>query len=149
VSAPLRDQPNLTRSQAERLSAVADFRLALRRFERASDRIVQRCGLTPRQHLLLLALEGRHAGAGSIGALANELGLAQSTVTELADRSQARGLVARAASRDDARVVLLRTTPRGRAILAQTLDSLDRERDDLAGAMRELYEALATVERRT
>lgn len=124
------------------VARIAAFRIALQRFERTSDRVVRRSGLTPRQHLLLLALEGRHAGSASIGALSQELLLAQSTVTELADRAQAEGLVERAVSRDDARVVLVRTTREGTRRLARALEALDRERDRLGIAIDELNAAL-------
>jgi DNA-binding MarR family transcriptional regulator len=122
---------------------VAELRLALQRFEQTSDRIVRRCSLTPRQYLLLLVLEGRHGGSASIGSLAEELLLAQSTVTELADRSQASGLVERVVSRDDARVVLVRTTPKGRARLARALAALEGGREELRTAMRRLGSVLS------
>ena len=121
---------------------MATFRIALQRFERASDRIVRRSGLTPRQYLLLLTLEGRHAGSASIGTLSQELLLAQSTVTELADRAQADGLVERVVARHDARVVLVQTTPEGVRRLGRALGALDRERDRLGTAIDELNAVL-------
>jgi DNA-binding MarR family transcriptional regulator len=124
------------------IGRVAAFRLALQRFERASDRIVRRSGLTPRQYLLLLTLEGRHGGSASIGTLSQELLLAQSTVTELADRAQADGLVERVVARHDARVVLLHTTREGARRLGRALEALDRERDRLGTAIDELNAAL-------
>lgn len=98
--------------------------------------------MTPRQHVLLLAIEGLHAGSASIGALARELLLAQSTVTELADRAQADGLVERVVARDDARVVFVRTTREGRQRLERALDALERERERLASAIDDLSAAL-------
>ena len=124
------------------VARIADFRIALQRFERTSDRVVRRSGLTPRQHLVLLALEGRHAGSASIGTLSQELLLAQSTVTELADRAQAEGLVERVVSRDDARGVHVRATREGRRRLAAALEALDRERGRLGIAIDELNAAL-------
>ncbi len=117
------------------MSRLAELRLTLLRFERASDAIVRRCGLTPRQHLLLLTLEGRHGGVASIGTLADELGLAQSTVTELADRSEAKGIVRRVSSRHDGRVVLVRSTAEGRRLLGLALAELDVEREELGAAL--------------
>jgi DNA-binding MarR family transcriptional regulator len=124
--------------------SFARVRIALQRFERTSDRVVRRSGLTPRQYVLLLALEGHHGGSASIGALARELLLAQSTVTELADRAQAEGLVERVVARHDGRVVLVRTTPEGRQRLERALDALERERerlgvviDDVSAALRQ------------
>jgi DNA-binding MarR family transcriptional regulator len=132
--------PNITAD--ERVRRVAEFRIALQRFERTSDRVVRRSGMTPRQHVLLLAIEGLHAGSASIGALARELLLAQSTVTELADRAQADGLVERVVARDDARVVFVRTTPEGRRRLERALDALEGERERLASAIDDLSAAL-------
>jgi DNA-binding MarR family transcriptional regulator len=136
--------PNIDAGDGQ-LARVAGFRLALQRFERTSDQVVRRSGLTPRQHLLLLALEGRHSGSASIGTLARELLLAQSTVTELADRAQAEGLVERVAGRDDARVVLVRTTREGRLRLERALRGLERDRDRLGAAIDELNAALPRV----
>ena len=98
--------------------------------------------MTPRQYLLLLTLEGRHAGSASIGTLSQELLLAQSTVTELADRAQADGLVERVVARHDARVVLVQTTPEGVRRLGRALGALDGERDRLGMAIDELNAAL-------
>ncbi|HEU0057090.1 MAG TPA: MarR family transcriptional regulator [Gaiella sp.] len=117
------------------LARLADLRLTLLRFERASDAIVRRCGITPRQHLLLLTLEGRHEGTASIGTLSEDLGLAQSTVTELADRSETKGIVRRESWRQDGRVVLVRTTDEGRRLLALVLAQLDVERELLGAAL--------------
>jgi DNA-binding MarR family transcriptional regulator len=131
--------------QPDLLSRLAEFRLALLRFERASDAIVRRCGLTPRQHLLLLALEGRHDGAASVGTLSEDLGLAQSTVTELADRSAAKGIVRRAPSGRDGRVVLVGTTQKGRRQLALALAELDVEREELGVALDRVAAVLPAI----
>ena len=124
------------------LARLADLRLTLLRFERASDAIVRRCGITPRQHLLLLTLEGRHDGTASIGTLSDDLGLAQSTVTELADRSEAKGLVRRESSCQDGRVVFVRTTDEGRRLLALVMARLDVERELLGAALDRIAAAL-------
>lgn len=50
-------------------------------------------------------------------AIAEHLGLDRSSVTGLVDRAERRGLVARTAATDDARVTLVRTTPAGRAVM--------------------------------
>ena len=126
---------NISPDDRDPLARLADLRLTLLRFERASDAIVRRCGLTPRQHLLLLTLEGRHEGAASIGTLSEDLGLAQSTVTELADRSEGKGIVRRTSSPQDGRVVLVGTTAEGRRLLALVLAQLEVERELLGTAL--------------
>lgn len=139
------DPANISPEDRELLTRLADLRLTLLRFERASDAIVRRCGLTPRQHLLLLTLEGRHEGTASIGALSEELGLAQSTVTELADRSEAKGIVQRESSRQDGRVVLVATTTEGRRLLALVLAQLEVERELLGVALDRIAAVLPTT----
>jgi DNA-binding MarR family transcriptional regulator len=131
------------------VSRLAELRLTLLRFERASDAIVRRCGLTPRQYLLLLTLEGRHEGVASIGTLAEELGLAQSTVTELADRSEAKGIVRRTSSRRDGRIVLVRSTEDGRRLLGHALAELDGEREELRIALDRIAAVLPGADRWT
>jgi DNA-binding MarR family transcriptional regulator len=137
---------NISPDDRDLLARLADLRLTLQRFERASDAIVRRCGLTPRQHLLLLTLEGLRDGAASIGTLSEDLGLAQSTVTELADRSEAKGIVQRASSRRDGRVVLVRTTDEGRRLLDLALAELDVERELLGAALDRIAAVLPAAD---
>ena len=77
--------------------AVAEFRAALRRFLRSSERIARQSGLTPQRHLLLLMIKGARDGSerSTVTELADRLQLAQSTVTELVRRAEEAGLVAR------------------------------------------------------
>jgi DNA-binding MarR family transcriptional regulator len=140
------DPANISPEDRGLLARLADLRLTLLRFERASDAIVRRCGLTPRQHLLLLTLEGRHEGTASIGSLSEELGLAQSTVTELADRSEAKGIVRRESSRQDGRVVLVTTTDDGRRLLALVLAQLEVERELLGSALDRIAAVLPATD---
>lgn len=140
------DLVNISTEDRDLLARLADLRLTLLRFERASDAIVRRCGITPRQHLLLLTLEGRHEGTASIGTLSDDLGLAQSTVTELADRSEAKGIVRRVSSRRDGRVVLVRTTDEGRRLLALALARLHVERKLLGTALDRIAAVLPATD---
>ena len=118
---------------AGNLRATASFRLALRRYLSSSDRVVRVCGLTPRRHLLLLALEGAFDGrSASIGDLAEALGLAQSTTTELVQRAEEAGLVERESGARDGRVVEVRATEEGRRRLARTFEALTGEREEVA-----------------
>ena len=55
---------------------VAEFRGALRRFLRTSERTARACGLTPQRYLLLLMVKGAPDGSE------------RSTVTELEERLQ-------------------------------------------------------------
>src|SRR5262249_19589933 len=80
--------------------AVADFRAAMRRFLRRSERIARNCGLTPQRYLLLLMIKGSPSGKeqSTVTELSERLQLAQSTVTELVRRAEEVGLVDRAQS---------------------------------------------------
>ncbi|MDX6469966.1 MAG: hypothetical protein QOF75_1769, partial [Gaiellaceae bacterium] len=46
----------------EDVVAVAEFRTALRRFLRRSERIARQSGLTPQRYLLLLMIKGAAGG---------------------------------------------------------------------------------------
>ena len=82
----------------EEVLQAAEFRRLLRRFLAHGDAGVRRAGLTPQRYLLLLAVKGApdRTETRSIGQLSDDLQLAQSSVTELVDRAEAAGLVARA-----------------------------------------------------
>ena len=118
---------------------VAAFRAALRRFLRESEIAARTSGLTPQRYLLLLMIKG--AGDGSEQAtvtdLVERLGLAQSTVTELVSRAEEVGLVERAPSGNDGRVVHLRLTAEGERRLAAAFTRLDVERERLREAFAE------------
>jgi DNA-binding MarR family transcriptional regulator len=110
--------------------AVASFRAALRRFLRVSEEASRRHGLTPRRHLLLLMIKGAPGGAeqSTVSELCERLQLAQSTVTELVQRSEEAGLVRRKQSGSDGRVAHLSLTPLGEERLAALHDELADER---------------------
>src|SRR5919109_2041930 len=101
--------------------SVAEFRAALRRFLRRSERIARRSGLTPQRHLLLLMIKGAPDGSeqSTVTELAERLQLAQSTVTELVRRAEEAGLVERERSTADGRVAHLRLTREGERRLAK------------------------------
>ena len=114
-----------------RYRAAAQFRAALRRFLRKSEDVARAAGLTPRQHLLLLQIAGAPSGRTTVSELVETLALTQSAVTELVQRAEQAGLVRRAGSSDDGRVVHLSLTSDGEARLARAHDALGRERAEL------------------
>jgi DNA-binding MarR family transcriptional regulator len=128
----------------EEIQRVATFRAALRRFERTTERAVRRVGLTPRQYLLLLAIEGSpgRARTASISELADALQLAPSTTSELVDRASAASLVRRTTGGADGRVVRVALTTTGRRILERAMAGLDAERDAVAVAAAALRKHL-------
>jgi DNA-binding MarR family transcriptional regulator len=119
---------------------VAEFRAALRRFLRRSERIARQSGLTPQRHLLLLMIKGAQDGSeqSTVTELAERLQLAQSTVTELVRRAEEAGLVAREQSASDGRVANLRLTAEGEHRLAKSFTNHATERRELQDAFRHL-----------
>src|SRR5436190_12977056 len=105
----------VARVQVDDVIAAADFRAALRRFLRRSERVARQSGLTPQRYLLLLMIKGAPGGReqSTVTELAERLQLAQSTVTELVRRAEETGLVAREQSSADGRVAYLRLTEEG------------------------------------
>jgi DNA-binding MarR family transcriptional regulator len=120
--------------------AVADFRAALRRFLRRSERVARSSGLTPQRYLLLLMVKGAPDGSeqSTVTELSRRLQLAQSTVTELVSRAQEAGLLEREQSQTDARVAHLRLSDEGERRLALAFTGLATERSNLRDAFAHL-----------
>jgi DNA-binding MarR family transcriptional regulator len=118
---------------------AANLRAALRAFLRRGEQVARAHGLTPQRHLLLLMIKGAADGSeqATVMDLVDRLALAQSAVTELIDRCAAAGLVVRASSTSDGRVVLVRLTPEGERRLAKTVSSLHAERTALRRVLSE------------
>ena len=118
--------PTLTDDDYARL---LDLRTGLRVFLHWSEEQAADAGLTAAQHQLLLAVRG-HPGPPTIGDIAESLLLKQPSATELVDRAERAGLVARSADQADRRVVHVSLTPRGRrkleALSRLHLDELHR-----------------------
>ncbi|HET7743347.1 MAG TPA: helix-turn-helix domain-containing protein [Gaiellaceae bacterium] len=119
---------------------AARIRFALRRFHAGSDRVARRSGLTPRQYLLLLAIQasdGRRRGV-TVGELVEKLALADSTVTELLDRAERLGLVVRRTGRGDRRTVEIDSTAEGQRRFAAAFVGMAGERRAIADLARDL-----------
>jgi DNA-binding MarR family transcriptional regulator len=129
-----------TRPAVDDVVAVAEFRTALRRFLRRSERIARSSGLTPQRHLLLLMIKGAADGSerSTVTELSERLQLAQSTVTELVRRAEEVGLVAREPSTVDGRVAYIRLTEDGERRLARSFTDHATEREELRDAFSHL-----------
>src|ERR671926_507802 len=103
---------------AEAAMRGAEFRAALRRFLRRSERVARASGLTPQRYLL-----------------------AQSTVTELVRRAEEVGLVEREPSPAVGRVALLRLTEEGERRLARSFATMAAEREQLRATFAHLDES--------
>jgi DNA-binding MarR family transcriptional regulator len=125
-------------ADTNRYRAAAQFRAELRRFLRRSEDRARQVGITPRQHLLLLQIAGADNGTSTVSELVESLALTQSAVTELVQRAEAAGLVGRAQSQEDGRVVHLSLTPLGAEKLDAIHAALGPERAQLRRVIDEL-----------
>jgi DNA-binding MarR family transcriptional regulator len=119
---------------------VAEFRAALRRFQRTTERNARAAGLTPQRYALLLMIKGAADGSerSTVTELAERLQLAQSTVTELVRRAEENGLIERERSSADGRVAYLRLSADGERRLSRSFTTNETERRTLAEAFAHL-----------
>ena len=102
----------------EEYRALAEFRYQIRSFLHFSEEQVRAHGLEPQQQQLLLAIKGLPDGAvASVGELAGRLRLKHHSVVELIDRLENQAYVAREASGEDRRQVIVRLTASGSSML--------------------------------
>jgi DNA-binding MarR family transcriptional regulator len=131
---------------ASLLQALAEFRYQLRAFLTFSERAATEHGVRPRQHQLLLQIAGTTSGrAATINYLAGRLGLRQNSVVELADRSEAEGLVRRHEDSEDRRRVVLSVTAKGMRLLDGLSDSHARELDEFAPQLIRALDRIKTA----
>ncbi len=122
---------------AAEAAQVAEFRVALRRFVHETERVARECALTPGWYMLMLQIKGAPdlSEQTTVTALAERMRLAQSSVTELVSRAEQAGLIERKPSSEDARVVLLRLSPKGEEAFGRAFRSLASERQRLREAI--------------
>ena len=95
-------------------------------------------GLTPQRYDLLLAIRAGVDGTSTVTQLSQRLRLRQTAVTELVKRAEEAGLVLRARSREDRRVTVIRLSSEGRRRVMSAFLALQKDRDQLRLAMREV-----------
>jgi DNA-binding MarR family transcriptional regulator len=106
---------------------LAAFRYEIRRFLSFSEQAARAAGIEPQQHQMLLAVHGLPEGTKpTIGTVAERLCVEPHTAVALADKLERSQLLVRERSEIDRRVVLLRLTPEGAALLRR-LSALHRE----------------------
>ncbi len=125
------------------------LRTGLRHFEHWSAQQAKARGLTPAHHQLLLAIRGHEGDEGpTIGEVADHLLLRHHSAVGLVDRAEAAGLVRRARSEEDHRVVHLYLTDEGAARLEALSELHLEELARLARDIPRIWEGLAPVGRR-
>ena len=119
----------------------AEFRSALRRFDRRTDEVCRAHGLTSDQYTLLLMVKGAPGQRASFGELARRLHAAHNGIVERLQRAEEAGLVARSRSQSDRRVAVVTLTPEGERRLTGAFAELGDEADLLIGYMAGVDEA--------
>jgi DNA-binding MarR family transcriptional regulator len=119
----------------EEYRRAAALRAALRKFARESERITRAHGLTSQRYELLLMIKASDEPS-TVTRLCEPLQLGQSGVTQLVQRAEDLGLIARRALRGDARSHELRLTPKGERLLERAFLELGPERDRLTQTLR-------------
>jgi DNA-binding MarR family transcriptional regulator len=135
----------------EGIISLAEFRSALRLFERHTEEIARRWALTPRRYQLLLLIKGAPDGSQRLNLtkLAERLQLSRNGVTELATRAEEAGLVERESDGDDQRLVFLRLTPEGERRLRGAVLEGQIYRDQLSrsfSALSRSFRAFSRIE---
>ena len=97
---------------------LAAVRAELRAFAYFTEQMTKSVGLTPQQHQILLALRASKDRQLTIGQLAETMYLKPHSVSGLADRLMALGLVERVRSEADRRSIVLHLTDKANASLA-------------------------------
>ena len=118
-------------------AAAAEFRVRLLSFQRRTEQVAARVGLTPERYLLLLLvqageLDGRPL---TITALCEPLQMTQSSVSHLVDGSLRAGLLEKTVDARDRRRQHLAVSARGLRALETTFDALGPDRAALADAL--------------
>jgi transcriptional regulator, MarR family len=123
----------LTKGDFEQLS---EFRHQIRRFERFSENAAKDAGLTPLQYLLLLHIKGYPGREwASVGELAERLQAQHHGVVALVTRCEDLGLVTRTPSNEDRRIVEVRLTRAGEAMLVKLAAMHRAELHSLQGTL--------------
>jgi DNA-binding MarR family transcriptional regulator len=129
---------------AKRLSTrdfqeAADLRGALRQFQQRTAAVLPRHGLTSAQYQLLLVVKTAANGEGEeFAAIANRLGIARSTATELVRRVEEAGLVERRLHPRDRRALLVALTTEGADRLEGAVRALRGDRLRLISILQDL-----------
>ncbi len=132
---------------AQKLSAMAEFRYALRRFLHFSETSAEAQGISAQQYQLLQAVEAIAAEMQvSISTIAERMLLRHNSAVELVDRAERSGLVARLADKEDLRRSIVVLTERGRKVLMQMAAAHLAELETAGPAMVQALERLGVGE---
>ena len=124
------------------IEARSEFRQQLRRFERNSEDMAKKKGITFPQYLLMLHVKGMPGRSWAlVGELAGRMLLEHHSVVGLVSRCEAAGLVKRKRSEEDARQVEVHLTAKGE----RTMNAVAAAQSD---GLNELLRLLAATAKR-
>jgi DNA-binding MarR family transcriptional regulator len=126
-------------TQAE-IEHAAAFRTELRRFVGRTEAAAAEAGLTLPRYDLVLVIRAA-GGASTINGLCRALHMRQTAVTELVKRAEDAGLVTRAQSTADRRVVIVRITADAETRLTRCIELLRTDRASLSHAFGKVIES--------
>jgi DNA-binding MarR family transcriptional regulator len=121
--------------------AAADFRAALRRYQKSTEEICRAHGLSSEQYTLLLMVKGSGPDGQertTVTELATRLQLAHNGVAERVRRAEVAGFLKREPDPEDRRVSWIRMTTRGAERLSATFRALGEESQLLIGTIAEV-----------
>lgn len=124
--------------------ALAEFRHQLERFLQRRRRAARMVGLQPKQYQLMLAVKGTPKGRRpTVGEIADRLQIQNHSVVELVDRLEKRHYIERQRDEVDHRVVHLKLTVAGEAVLRKLVAaSLTELKSEAPALLRSLTEVL-------
>ncbi len=127
---------------AQWYEALAGFRSSLRRFLAASETISRGAGVTPQQYQAMLAIRTRPGATMAMKELAEQLLLTHHAAVQMVDRLAKAGLASREASTSDRRLVLLKLSQKGEAMLddlaERHIELVLRQEPQLTQALKDL-----------
>jgi DNA-binding MarR family transcriptional regulator len=133
--------------EPDRYADLSEFRLALRRFLAASEAISKDAGITQQQYQAILAIAAWGARAMAMKDLAEQLLLTHHAAVQLVDRLEKLGLARRSPSAGDRRIVHLKLTPQGAALLDRLaghhLQELRRQEPSLSHSLARIRRSRA------
>lgn len=133
----------------EAIVDLAEFRAALRLFQRRTEEIARRWALTPQRYLLLLTIKGAPDGSERLNLtqVAERLQLSRNAATELASRAEETGLVGRESVAGDQRLVYLRLTADGERRLRGAVLEGEVYREELSRSFSALVRSFRAMSR--
>ena len=133
---------------AECFESLAGFRTSLRRFLAASEAISRQAGVTPQQYQAMLAIKTRPGATMAMKELAEQLLLTHHAAVQMMDRLSKAVLASREASTEDRRLVLLKLTAKGEALLDRLaemhMEVIVRQEPALSASLRQLRKICKT-----